>query len=61
MFPKLSDAKIKGGIFIGPQIATMLRSSALVNKMSVKKKEAWQSSRMVVEGFLGSRTDPNYL
>ena len=26
MFPKISDAKLKGGIFVGPQIATILKS-----------------------------------
>ena len=26
IFPRLSDAKIKGGIFVGPQISTMLKS-----------------------------------
>ena len=48
MFPKLSDAKVKGGIFVGPQIAKMLKSETLENKMSFKEKEAWQSFRGVV-------------
>ena len=60
MFPKLSDAKVKGGIFVGPQIAKMLKSETLENKMSFKEKEAWQSFRGVVEGFLVNRKDPNY-
>ena len=60
MFPKLSDAKVKGGIFVGPQIAKMLKSETLENKISFKEKEAWQSFRGVVEGFLGNRKDPNY-
>ena len=34
MFPRLSDAKIKGGIFIGPQISTMLKSESLETKMN---------------------------
>lgn len=32
MFPNLSEAKIKGGIFIGPQ-KEMLASEGLKNKM----------------------------
>ena len=32
MFPKLSDAKVKEGIFVGPQIAKMLKSETLENK-----------------------------
>ena len=60
MFPKLSDAKIRGGILIGLQTAIVLRSNALKSKMSVKEKEAWQSFCGVVEGFLGNRKDPVY-
>ena len=33
MFPRLSDAKIKGGIFVGTQISTMLKSERLEAKM----------------------------
>ena len=60
MFPKLSDAKVKAGIFVGPQIKTMLKSKSLEDKMSDVEKKAWQSFRRVVEGFLGYRKDPNY-
>ncbi|KAG7166762.1 hypothetical protein Hamer_G010419, partial [Homarus americanus] len=34
MFPKLSEAKVKGCIFIGPQIRQMLASKDLEDKMS---------------------------
>ena len=32
MFPRLSNAKIKGRIFVGPQISTMLKSESLEAK-----------------------------
>ena len=51
MFPRLSQAKIKGGIFIGPQINTMLKSKTLEEKMNETEKEAWQAFRGVVDGF----------
>ena len=55
MFPKLSEAKVKGGIFIGPQIRRMLASEELEDKMSSVEKNAWQAFRLVVEGFLGNK------
>ena len=60
MFPKLSDAKIKGGIFVGPQVKTMLQSEKLESVMTKVEKEAWIAFRDVVHGFLGNNKDPNY-
>jgi len=60
MFPKLSDAKVKGGIFVGPQVNVMLKSEKLERKMSQVEREAWCALRGIVHGFLGNRKDPNY-
>ncbi|XP_068201934.1 uncharacterized protein [Palaemon carinicauda] len=60
MFPKLSEAKIKGGIFVGPQVNTMLKSEKLERAMTKIEKEAWCAFRDVVHGFLGNNKDPNY-
>ena len=43
MFTRLSNAKIKGGIFVSPQISTMLKSESLETKMNETEKEAWQA------------------
>ena len=43
MFPRLSDAKIKEGIFVGPQISTMLKSESLEARINKTEKEAWQA------------------
>ena len=43
MFPRLSDAKIKGGIFVGPQISTMLKFENLEAKRNETEKEVWQA------------------
>ena len=59
-FPRPSEAKIKGGIFVGPQINTMLKSKTLEEKMTEIEKEAWQAFLGVVDGFLGNRKDLNY-
>ena len=40
MFSRLSHANIKGGIFVGPQISTMLKSESLEAKINETEKEA---------------------
>ena len=54
MFPNLSEAKLKGGIFVGPQIRKMLASKKLEESMSDVEQNAWQAFPMTVEGFLGN-------
>ena len=60
MFPKLSEAKVNGGIFTGPQIRQMLDSKELECKMTALERDAWQSFRNVVYGFLGRNKADNY-
>lgn len=60
MFPKLSEAKLKAGIFIGPQITQMLESHDLESKMTLLEKNAWEAFRLVVTGFLGNNKQENY-
>lgn len=60
MFPKLSDAKLKAGVFIGPQIREMLQCQELENRMSGLERHAWQAFREVVAGFLGNNRNENY-
>jgi len=60
MFPKLSDAKLKGGKFVGPQIPTMLKSRTLEEKMTEREKKTWQAFRCVVEVFLRKNKDSKY-
>ena len=43
MFPRLSQTKIKGGIFIGPQKKTLLKSKTLEEKINGTEKKAWQA------------------
>ena len=60
MFPKLSEAKVKGGIFTGQQIRQMLGSKELEDKMIPLERDAWQSFRNGVHGFLGKNKTDNY-
>ena len=61
MFPSLSEAKVKGGIFVGPQIRRMLASEELEEQMSDLERNAWQAFRMIVEGFLGKHRRDDYV
>ena len=54
MFPSISKAKVKSGIFVGPQIRRMLASEKLEEQMSDLERNAWQAFRMIVEEFLGN-------
>ena len=60
MFSKLSEAKVKGGIFTGPQIWQMLGTKELEDKMTTLERDARQSFRNVVHGFLGRNKANNY-
>ena len=50
MFSTLSEAKLKGGIFTGPQIRKMLKCQELEAKMDEKEKAAWIAFRQTL-GF----------
>ena len=59
-FPAISDAKLKEGVFDGPQIRTLLKDEKFLNKMNKKEKDAWLSFKEVVEKFLGNHKEENY-
>lgn len=60
-FPRISDAKIKEGIFIGPQIREILKDQNFDSVLQGFEKEAWKSFRAVVHGFLGNKRNENYV
>ena len=60
MFLKLSEAKVKGGIFTGPQIRQLLGFKEIEGKMTALERDAWQSFRNVVDGFIGRNKADNY-
>ncbi|GFO50462.1 hypothetical protein PoB_007696700 [Plakobranchus ocellatus] len=51
-FPTLSDAKVKEGIFIGPQIKAMLKDEVFLTKMTPVENEAWNAFKTICENFL---------
>jgi len=59
-FPRLSKAKLKEGIFIGPQIRDLIKDEYFDKLLQGKEKAAWYSFKFVVKGFLGNRRAQNY-
>ena len=58
-FPALSGAKLKKGIFDGPQIRKMLRDESFIATMNEKERAAWLSFKNVFENFLGNHKSEN--
>ena len=50
-FPRLSEAKVKEGIFIGPQIRDLIKDEYFDRLLQGDKKAAWDSFKFVVKGF----------
>ena len=60
LFPKLSESKVRGGIFIGPQVKLILKSDEYLETLSAVAKNAWMCLAAVVQGFLGNNKEDNY-
>ncbi|GBP75890.1 hypothetical protein EVAR_11002_1 [Eumeta japonica] len=59
-FPKLSEAKVKTGIFVSPQIKKLMTSKEFPELLKVHEKQAWLSLKAVIHGFLGNKKGANY-
>ena len=46
-FPRLSEAKIKEGGFMGPQIRRLFRDEMFINFLQGDEKKAWDAFRLV--------------
>lgn len=60
MFPRISDAKIKEGIFVGPQIRHVMNDEHFEEMLVGPEKVAWRAFKDVVENFLGNHRALNY-
>jgi hypothetical protein len=60
-FPKLSEAKVSAGVFVGPQIKKILQCKEFPNKLTSTEVAAWNSFGAVVRGFLGNHKAENYM
>lgn len=55
-FPRLSQAKVKEGVFVGPRIRKLLIDDDLVEHLTADQAAAWNSFNAVVDGFLQGHT-----
>jgi len=60
MFRRPSEAKLKEGVFIGPQIRDLIKNEYFDTLLEGHEKAAWDSFKFVVKGFLGNRRAQNY-
>ena len=59
-FPNISDAKVKEGVFIGPQIRAVMQDKEFVNKLLEVEKLAWLAFQSVCTNFLGNKKSVDY-
>lgn len=59
-FPRISDAKIKAGIFVGPQIRELFKDTQFTLRMTGLELHAWNGFKSVVENFLGNNKSADY-
>ena len=53
--PRLSEAKLKEGIFIGPQIWELIKDEFFDSLLQGDEKMAWDSFKFLLKGFLGKQ------
>jgi hypothetical protein len=59
-FPRISDGKLKEGIFIGPHIRDLVKDEYIYKLLQGDEKAACKSFKFVVKGFLGNKRTQNY-
>jgi hypothetical protein len=59
-FPRLSEAKLKEGVFVGPDIRKLMRDKIFHTKMKEIERSAWLSFKEVVKKFLGNCKDTDF-
>ena len=59
-FPRINDAKIKEGIFVGPQIRELKLDVKFEYQLTEVEKTAWKSFWNVATNFWGNHIGENY-
>lgn len=60
IFPNLSDAKIKEGVFVGPQIKKLLNDATFSTVLTPDEENAWKAFQRIVANFLGNNKSSDY-
>jgi len=53
-FPNVSDAKIKEGIFIGPQIRELMQDKHFDEDLNETERYVWLPIKRICKDFLGN-------
>jgi len=59
-FPRLREAKIKEGVFVGPQIRKLFRDNMFYNLLQGDEKKDWGGFCLAPTNFLGNIRAENY-
>jgi hypothetical protein len=57
----LSEAKLKEGVFIGPDIRKLMFNEDFLLMMTEVEREAWIAFKSIVNKFLGNNKHPDYV
>ena len=60
VFPGLSTAKLKEGIFVRPQIREVLKDTDFEELLNLKELRSWEAFKSVCSDFLGNTRVPDY-
>jgi hypothetical protein len=60
-FPHLSEAKLKEGVFVGPDKRKLMFDEDFLLTMTEVERQAWIAFKSVVTKFLGNKKDPDYV
>ena len=60
LFPTLSKAKIKAGVFVGPEVKRLINSIDFPELLSEVERTAWMYFVSVANGFLGKHRAENF-
>ena len=59
-FPRISEAKLKEGLFVGPQIRELMKDTQFENQLNMQEAAACLYFKKVVTNFLGNFRSENY-
>jgi len=59
-FPNVSDAKIKEGVFIGPQNKELMQDKQFDEDLIETERNAWLSFKRMCKDFLGNHKAAKY-
>ena len=59
-FPRLTKAKLKEGVFVGPDIRKLMKDNNFEFVMNNVERSAWNSFKDVVTKFLGNQKDLDF-